>query len=70
LSSTQFSTISSAGSNVPEGQEKYNNTELMYGATFYSCHTALDTRCCEVKKAGKRVTAVDKFGTKTTKPIP
>jgi hypothetical protein len=32
----------------PEGPEKYNNTEVKYGATFYSCHTALDTCCYEV----------------------
>jgi hypothetical protein len=30
---------------VLEGQDKFNNTEVKYGATFYGCHTALDT-CC------------------------
>jgi hypothetical protein len=44
---TQFSTLNSVGINDPEGPEKYN-TEVKYGATFHSCHTALDTCCCEV----------------------
>jgi hypothetical protein len=43
LSGTQFSTLNRAGTNDPEGPEKYKNTEVKYGATFYSCHTALDT---------------------------
>jgi hypothetical protein len=47
-SGTQFSTLNSAGINDPEGSEKYNNIEVKYGATFYGCHTALDTCCCEV----------------------
>jgi hypothetical protein len=38
-----FSTLNSAGINDPEGPEKYNNTEVKYGATFYSCHATLDT---------------------------
>jgi hypothetical protein len=46
LGGNQFSTLNSAGINDPERPEKYNNTEVKYGATFYSCHTALDT--CEV----------------------
>jgi hypothetical protein len=29
--------------------EQYNNPEVKFGATFNSCHTALDTCCCEVK---------------------
>jgi hypothetical protein len=33
LSGTQFSTLNSAGSNDPEWQEKYNNTEVKNGAT-------------------------------------
>jgi hypothetical protein len=33
LSGTQFSTHNSAGINDPEGPEKYNNTEMKYGAT-------------------------------------
>jgi hypothetical protein len=41
LSGPQFSTFNSAGINDSEGSEKYNNTELKYGATFYSCHSAL-----------------------------
>jgi hypothetical protein len=41
VSGAQFSKI-----NDPEEPE--NNTEVKYGATFYSCHTALDTCCCEV----------------------
>jgi hypothetical protein len=41
-------TLNSAGINNPEGPEKYNNTEVKYGATFYSCHTALDTCCCKI----------------------
>jgi hypothetical protein len=48
LGVTHFSTLNSAGINNPEGPEQYNNTEMKYGATFYSCHTALDTCCCEV----------------------
>jgi hypothetical protein len=48
LSGTQFPTLNNAGINDPEGPEKYNNTEVKYGATFNSCHTALDTCCCEV----------------------
>jgi hypothetical protein len=32
----------------PERPEKYNNTEVKYGATFYGCHTALHICCCEV----------------------
>jgi hypothetical protein len=43
LSGTQFSTLKSAELNDPEGPEKYNNTEVKYGATFYGCHTALDS---------------------------
>jgi hypothetical protein len=46
--STPFSTLNSAGINDPKGPEKHNNTEVKYGATFYTCHTALDTCCCEV----------------------
>jgi hypothetical protein len=42
LSSTQFSTLNSAGINDPEGPEKYNNTEVKYGATFYRYHKALE----------------------------
>jgi hypothetical protein len=34
LSRTQFSTLNSDGINDPERPEKYNNTEVMYGATF------------------------------------
>jgi hypothetical protein len=45
LSGTQFLTLNSAGINDPEGPGKYNNTEVKYEATFYDCHTALDT-CC------------------------
>jgi hypothetical protein len=48
FSGTQFSTLNSAGIIDPEGPEKYNNTEVKHGATFYSCHTAFDTCCCEV----------------------
>jgi hypothetical protein len=38
LSGTQFSTLNSAAINDPEGPEKYNNTKVKYGASFYSCH--------------------------------
>jgi hypothetical protein len=55
LSGTQFSTLNSARINDPEGPEKYNNTEVKFGATFYSCHTALDICCCEVQKPGNKV---------------
>jgi hypothetical protein len=41
LSGTKFSTLKSAGFHDPERPEKYNNTEVKYGATFYDCHTAL-----------------------------
>jgi hypothetical protein len=40
LNRTQFSKLNSAGINDPGGPEKYNNTEVKYGAIFYSCHTA------------------------------
>jgi hypothetical protein len=34
---------------IPKNQkEEYNNTEVKYGATFYGCHTALDTCRCDV----------------------
>jgi hypothetical protein len=36
LSGTQFSPLNSAGINDPEGPGTYNNTEVKYGATFYS----------------------------------
>jgi hypothetical protein len=35
---TQFSTPKSAGLNDPKEPEKYSNTEVVYGAPFYSCH--------------------------------
>jgi hypothetical protein len=47
-SGTQFSILNSAGVNDPEKPEKYNNTEVKYGATVYSCHTTFDTCCFEV----------------------
>jgi hypothetical protein len=47
LSGTQFSTLNIAGINVPEVPEKYNNTEVKYGGTFYSCHLVLDICCSE-----------------------
>jgi beta-glucosidase/6-phospho-beta-glucosidase/beta-galactosidase len=28
---------------------------VKYGATFYGCHTALDTCCCEVQNSGNKV---------------
>jgi hypothetical protein len=55
LSGTQFSTLNSAGINDPEGPEKYNNTEVKYGANFYSCHTALDTCCCKTQLSTERI---------------
>lgn len=39
LSGTQFSTLESAGINDPKGPEKYNNTAVKCGATFYFTHT-------------------------------
>jgi hypothetical protein len=39
LSGTQSSTLNSAGINNPEGPEKYNNTEVKYGATFFTAAT-------------------------------
>jgi hypothetical protein len=55
LSGTQFSTLNSAGINDPEIPEKYNNTDVKFGAIFYICHTALDTCCCEVYKSENKV---------------
>jgi hypothetical protein len=46
LSGTQFSTLKRALLKDPEGPEKI--TTLKYGATFYCCHTALGTYCCDV----------------------
>jgi hypothetical protein len=43
LSGIYFSTLNSPGINDPKGPEKYNNTDVKYGATFYSCHIALNT---------------------------
>jgi hypothetical protein len=40
--------LKSVGINDPEEPEKYNNTEVNYEVTFYSCHTALDTCCYKV----------------------
>jgi hypothetical protein len=48
LSGAQFSTFKNAGIYDLERPEKYNNNEVKFGATFYSCHTALDTCCCDV----------------------
>jgi hypothetical protein len=39
LSGTQFSTLKSAGINDPKGPEKYNNTEVKFGATLSSAVT-------------------------------
>jgi hypothetical protein len=39
LSDTQFSTLKSVGINYPERPERYNNTEMKYGETFYSCQS-------------------------------
>jgi hypothetical protein len=36
LSGTQFSTLTNAEIDYPEGLEKYNDTEVKYEATFYS----------------------------------
>jgi hypothetical protein len=33
---------------ILKDKKKYNNTEVENEATFYSCHRALDTCCCEV----------------------
>jgi hypothetical protein len=50
LSGTQFSALKSAGFNNPGGPEKYNkNTKVKYGATFYSCHTALELAVVKCK---------------------
>jgi hypothetical protein len=48
IGSTQFSTLQVASINDLENSEKYNNTEMKYGANFYSYHTTLDTCCCAV----------------------
>jgi hypothetical protein len=45
LSGTQFSTLKCAGINDPEGPEKYNNTEVKYGAaldTFKEVYIAVN----------------------------
>jgi hypothetical protein len=36
---------------IPKDQK--NITTLKYVATFYGCHTTLDTCCCDVKISGK-----------------
>jgi hypothetical protein len=41
LRGTQFSTLNSAGITNPEGPQKYNITEVKYGAIFYSCQQHL-----------------------------
>jgi hypothetical protein len=33
---------------IPKDQKNLTTLKWKYGATFYSCHTALDTCCCEV----------------------
>jgi hypothetical protein len=49
----RYSTPKIAGINDPEGPKntttKKNITTLKYEATFYRCHTALDTCCCDDK---------------------
>jgi hypothetical protein len=35
LSGTQFSTLKNVRIDDPEGPEKYNNTEMRFGETFY-----------------------------------
>jgi hypothetical protein len=55
LSGTQFSTLNSADIDDPERPEKYNDTGVKYETTFYSCHTALDTCCCDVEKSINKV---------------
>jgi hypothetical protein len=47
LRGTQFSKLKCVGVNDFEGPEKYNNTEVKYRATFYSCHTALHIFYCD-----------------------
>jgi hypothetical protein len=39
LSGTQFSTLNSVGINDPEGPEKYDNTEVQYGAELFTAAT-------------------------------
>jgi hypothetical protein len=34
---------------ITEFWKQRDPSEVKYGATFYGCHTALDTCCCEVK---------------------
>jgi hypothetical protein len=43
LNGTSFSTLKSAGHHDPKRVEKYNNTEVKYGAIFYGCHKTRDT---------------------------
>jgi hypothetical protein len=38
-----YKNLETKGEMVPR-----NFTEVKYGANYYSCHTALDTCCCEV----------------------
>jgi hypothetical protein len=33
---------------IPKYQQKYNNNEVEYRATFYRSQTTLDTCCCKV----------------------
>jgi hypothetical protein len=42
-------TLYSAGNNDPEEPEKYKNTEVKNGTTFYSCHTGLDLTVVQYK---------------------
>ena len=47
LSGIHYSTLKVLGS-ILKDQKKYNKT-----ATFYGCHTALNTHCWDYKKSGK-----------------
>jgi hypothetical protein len=50
---TQFSTLKIVGNNAPEQKKnkkkKNNNSEVKDEAVVFSCHTALDSCCCDVK---------------------
>jgi hypothetical protein len=54
LTGTQFSTLNSAGSNDPEGPEKYNNTEVKNGATEKEFLTSKIGLICENNPSVKK----------------
>jgi hypothetical protein len=54
LSGTLFLTLQSAGINDPEGPEKYNNTEVKYGAIFTAASWHLRPAVVKYKNLDKK----------------